>query len=477
MTSTEITETISSIGYAKVLVTLAPQALAGAAAAGATAPVVPGTLSAKAQKSVVRSAEARLKSNFMDPTAGASAGQRKPKRIFRVYANLGLALGYVDQRGMVGLEANAAVARVEKAPELSLIRPVDSRQVKSAKKEVSWGIAQLEIDRLWAAGLDGTGVIVGHLDTGIDGAHPALQGAIHAFAEFDMNGDQVVGASPYDSDEHGTHTAGTIVGRTTTRGTFGVAPGAKVASGLVIEGGQVVERILSGLDWIIGQNCRILSMSLGLRGYTPAFEQLVNALRAARVLPVIAVGNEGWRTSRSPGNYINVLSVGAADANNEVPEFSSSQTFTRQREPLVPDLVAPGVSILSCVPNNGYAEMDGTSMATPHVAGLAAILLQAKPDATIDELENAILNSCERPKTMRVDRANRGVPNGPRAYELLMGTPVPQPAGAAAGRRVKVAAPKRRTAGGKRPPMPVKKAATKRAKPRARVKATGTRSA
>ena len=112
---------------------------------------------------------------------------------------------------------------------------------------------------------------------------------------------------------------------------------------MVIEGGQVIDRILSGMDWMIGEGVRIMSMSLGLRGYSPAFQAVIDALRAANVLPVIAVGNEGPNTSRSPGNYANVLSVGAVGANDEVPDFSSSQQFVSSDSPLCPNIVAPGV--------------------------------------------------------------------------------------------------------------------------------------
>jgi subtilisin family serine protease len=122
--------------------------------------------------------------------------------------------------------------------------------------------------------------VVGHLDTGVDGNHPAFGAdgeAIKAFAEFDMAGNQVTGAQANDSGEHGTHTAGTIVGRTNSGGTFGVAPGARLASALAIEGGQVIDRVVAGLEWIVGQNVRILSMSVGLRGFVTAFEEVIAA--------------------------------------------------------------------------------------------------------------------------------------------------------------------------------------------------------
>ena len=106
--------------------------------------------------------------------------------------------------------------------------------------------------------------------------------------------------------------------------------------------------------------------------------------------------------------------------------FSSSQRFLRRRDPLVPDLVGPGVDVISCVPG-GYARMSGTSMATPHIAGLAALLFQAKPTATADQVERAIFASCQLPAGMSSERANRGVPDGPRALAALLGTPATAP--------------------------------------------------
>jgi subtilisin len=165
-------------------------------------------------------------------------------------------------------------------------------------------------------------------------------------------------------------------------------------------------------------------MSLGLRGYTPAFEVLMAALRSANVLPIIAVGNEFANTSRSPGNYDNVLSIGAIGEDDKVADFSGSQRFNRTTDPLVPDLVAPGVDVLSCVPGGRYGKMSGTSMATPHVAGLAALLLQARPNATALQLETAILQSCALVPGMPAARANRGLPDGVKAFSLLTGTPL-----------------------------------------------------
>jgi subtilisin family serine protease len=134
---------------------------------------------------------------------------------------------------------------------------------------------------------------------------------------------------------------------------------------------------------------------------------------------VFAVGNEGPGTSRFPGNYHNVLSIGACDRNDQVADFSGSQRFLKPADRMVPDLVAPGVDIISCVPNGGFARMSGSSMATPHIAGLAALLFSAEPAATADDVEAAIEQSCVLPADMNPTRGNRGIPDAARALAAL----------------------------------------------------------
>ena len=433
-------DTLDAVGYAKVIAELKTPAAAAAATTAAAA-------ERKIEAHFCIPSEAQTESLATAASHTASRSFRREKKLddrkVRVYPRLGLAIGYVDPAGAASLRADNAVGAVVEAPQISLIKPVASALTKR-KVAISWGIRKMNVPELWAAGLRGKGVLVGHLDTGVDGRHPALKGAIADFAEFDLAGDKVPNAKPTDSDDHGTHTAGTIVGRQTRRGAFGVAPEAKLLSAMVIEGGQVVDRILAGMEWVVENDARILSMSLGLRGFTPAFQVVVNALRRNNVLPVIAVGNEGPLTSRSPGNYDNVLSVGACDESDEVADFSGSQNFNRPDDPLVPDIVAPGVSVLSCVPGNDFAEKDGSSMATPHVAGLAALLFQAKAGATAAEVEKAILASCRRPASMLKARANRGLPDAVAAFQALTGA-LPTPQAALPPARKRRAAGKQRT--------------------------------
>src|SRR6185312_8332594 len=352
------------------------------------------------------------------------APQRAPSVLY--YPNLGVMLGTVTPEGLQGLKADPRVKKVVGAPQFSLIKPVASAPAALAT-QVTWGIKFLKVPKLWSQGLSGNGVRVGHLDTGADGNHPALKTAFASFAEFNSFGIKVTPTpKPHDTGEHGTHTAATIAGRAVAGRSVGVAPKAMLASAIVIEGGNVIARILGGMDWSISQNVRVLSMSLGLRGFVNDFVAVTQILRAKNILPVFAVGNEGPGTSRSPGNYAECTSIGAHDENGAIANFSSSQKFLRPADPLVPDIVGPGVEVISAKPGGGFQSLSGTSMATPHIAGLAALLFEAKPSATAAEVEKALFGSA-RLGSIPKSRGNRGMPDGALAFQLLTGTTLGAP--------------------------------------------------
>jgi len=334
-------------------------------------------------------------------------------RSVRYFPILGVLLGTVDQEGFDALlQAKDEVSALSVPPEFSLIRPLpdDSVALAGIPPGVSWGLNRMRIPELWDDGLTGEGVLVGHLDTGVDADHPALVGAVNVYAEFDDIGEQIVDAPTQDSGFHGTHTAGLIAGRPIDGTSFGAAPGAMLASASVIEGGDIPARVIAGLEWSLGQGCRLINLSLGVRGYDPAFSSIMTLLRQRGALPIAAVGNEGPVTSRSPGNYVQVVSVGACNEADGVWTGSSSQTIAHPRR-VAPDLIAPGERVWSCVPGNRTALLSGTSMAAPHVSGLAALLMEHRPEATIVEIERAILDSCQRPPGASTIRASRGIPN------------------------------------------------------------------
>lgn len=264
-------------------------------------------------------------------------------------------------------------------------------------KVSSWGLRSIGALSAWGAfGCRGHGITVGLLDTGVDAGHPDLVDKIAAWAEFDRHGAEVPGSTPHDSDKHGTHCAGTICGGNASGRWIGVAPEAKIAAALVLNGrsGGTHAQILAGMEWAINQRVDVISMSLGglvLDAEAPSTytRAIISALKMG--IPVVtAIGNEGSQTTGTPGSDILAFAVGATDHLNRAAGFSGGRTqvirqsafFPVEQLPLVyskPDVSAPGVGIFSSVPTPGagasWEHFNGTSMATPHVAGAIALLL------------------------------------------------------------------------------------------------------
>jgi len=285
---------------------------------------------------------------------------------------------------------------------------------------LTWGLQRLGIQECWRRGFTGAGVRVGHLDTGVDGNHPALRGRLAAFREFDQDGFPLSQAEPRDSGAHGTHTAGLICGGSTDDLAIGVAPGAQLCSGLVIEGGKSLVRVLAGLDWMFDCKVRVLCLSLGIPIYNPLFEIVLSRLRSAGVLVITPVGNRGSGRTCSPANYPGVIAVGATNPSDRVVRFSGSQQFKRAADFFKPNLVAPGVDIPSARPGGGLQVRSGTSMASAHVAGIAALLFQAKPHATPAQVEAALLTTCTLLSESSEYRGGRGMVNPVSALNAML---------------------------------------------------------
>jgi subtilisin family serine protease len=240
----------------------------------------------------------------------------------------------------------------------------------------------------------GDGVTVAVLDTGIDATHTEVADRVAAAYTFDRQSwkEQVQAASA-DTHGHGTHVAGLLAGRT-----VGVAPGARLVSGVMLPKGrgQLSDFILA-LEWAALQpQIQIINVSAGLRGYEPAMRPVVSDLLALGVLPVIAIGNEGANQTRSPGNYPEVVSVGAVDRDRKVWASSGGAIMTPEYHQYpVPALVAPGDGVFSCVKGGGYVAWSGTSMAAPIVSGVAALILERHRTITVAQLKEELLACCE----------------------------------------------------------------------------------
>ncbi len=302
-------------------------------------------------------------------------------------------------------------------------------QKKEKEQKRTWGIEFLKVHELWEQGLTGKNVLVGHLDTGVDVSHPDLQEKIKEFALFDPRGQQVK-CEPFDSDNHGTQTAGIIVGGDSSGVSIGVAPKAKLVSALALmRGSGTTWQIIKGIEWAIEQKVRILNISLGGIGYNSIYEYALARVAEVGVFLSCSIGNNGPAVTGSPGNLSSACGVGAINPNGEVADFSGGASISwynplgQLMQVHKPDVVAPGVAVLPSLPQGRWGYANGTSMAAPHVSGVAALLVQAKPSAPLKDLVEAIYSTARHPKSSeeRQDsRFGRGIINPVHALERLV---------------------------------------------------------
>ena len=261
---------------------------------------------------------------------------------------------------------------------------------------------QVHAPEAWAAGYDGKGTKVAVLDTGADAEHPDLKGRIVAAENFTDSD------SAADFQGHGTHTISTVGGSGAASGgkKKGVAPGAELLNGKVLNdyGSGATSWIIAGMEWAVAQGADVVSMSLGNPSETDCTDPMSAAAeqlaQTKGTLFVIAAGNSGpsLNTVSSPGCAPSVLTVGATDRDDSTAYFSSRGPTTLSHT-LKPEIAAPGVGISAAAAGGrgvyAYQSMSGTSMATPHVAGAAAIVKQRHPDWTAQQIKAALVSSAE----------------------------------------------------------------------------------
>ncbi|MFF0014992.1 S8 family serine peptidase [Streptomyces sp. NPDC005374] len=292
--------------------------------------------------------------------------------------------------------------------------------------DLAQSVPQIGAPTLWKSGFDGKGVKVAVLDTGVDATHPDLAGRVSEQENFSHAADAV------DHSGHGTHVAATIGGSGTGNGAKGVAPDADLISGKVLDdtGSGYLSDIISGIEWAAAEHADIVNMSLGTSdpddGTGPLSVAVDQATAEYGTLFVVAAGNSGPNTIGSPASARDALTVGALNRDGSRPYFSSTGPRIGDYG-VKPEISAPGVGIvaarakgtsLGTPVDDLYTSMDGTSMASPHVAGAAALLKQAHPDWTWQQLKSALVGSAV-PSEERVEERGSGRVDVARAQDQL----------------------------------------------------------
>jgi serine protease AprX len=356
-----------------------------------------------------------------------------------------------------------------------LIEPVEVREPsrEEAGKALTWGVSKINADDVWALGYNGSGVIVGVIDTGTDYNHPDLHnnmwhdtaaGYHYGYDFYDNDND------PMDTYGHGTHTSGTICGSGTNGTQTGVAPGATCMALRINYYVGGYPTWIQAMEFGTDHGAAVLSMSMGTTNNSTLRTAEENLLTAG-VFHSVSAGNSGpgsgtigcsgdcpppWfhPDQTYHGGQSAVITVGATDSGDNIASFSSRGPVTwwsdySDTSPLIdPDISGPGVDVVSTEwGTGGYTTMDGTSMSAPHIAGVAALMLSANPSLSVAKLDSLIevtsmdLGSSGKDNTYGAGRVDAyqavlgalslvGIADNPQGVDpsgLLMGSINPNP--------------------------------------------------
>lgn len=285
---------------------------------------------------------------------------------------------------------------------------------------VNWGIDFVKAPEVWARGYTGQGVTVAVIDSGVDVTHPDLQSNIwvnsgeipgdgidndgNTYIDdvhgwnfgIGQNNNNVMPGTSDPGQTHGTHVAGTIAARNDGLGMTGVAPDAKIMALRLgdVSGSNFVNSgsLATAIRYAVDNGAKVINMSLGFSG-SPELQSALAYAAANNVLTISASGNEGNFTPNPPARYATQfgLSVGAVNRNRVVPGFSNGSGTNRRLQ----HVVAPGVQVYSTLPGGSYGLNQGTSMAAPHVTGVAALMFSANPNLTVNQVRQLITSSAD----------------------------------------------------------------------------------
>jgi thermitase len=247
-----------------------------------------------------------------------------------------------------------------------------------------WGPQKIQAPQAWDVTRGSSSVMIAIVDTGVQYDHPDLSGKVYAGYDFVSND-----WDPYDENGHGTHCAG-IAAATTNNGVgiAGVAPNASILAVRVLDanGSGTLDNVASGIDYAADAGAQVISLSLGSTSGSTTLQNAVDYAWNHGSVVVAAAGNSSSSAPNYPAYYSNAIAVASTTSSDTLSSFSNYGSWV--------DVAAPGSSIFSTYPYDTYATLSGTSMATPHVAGEAALL--AAQGRTNSQIRAAIQNTCDR---------------------------------------------------------------------------------
>lgn len=267
--------------------------------------------------------------------------------------------------------------------------------LSEATSYIPWNLESIQADRVTKTGKN---IVVGIIDSGVNANHPELQNALipEGFKDFV----EPSNTEPKDETGHGTHVAGTILGRT-----IGIAKDAKLVVARVFnkEGEASDDGLLAAGQWILEKKPQVVNNSWGGNRDDSFYDDIVKKWKAAGIVPIFSSGNTGEYNAGgegsigSPGSLEDSFSVGALTKDDRLAKFSLRGP-SKHTNKFKPEISAPGVNILSADYKGGYVLKTGTSMAAPHVSGAVALILEANRNLTVDKVEE-ILKSTATPLT------------------------------------------------------------------------------
>jgi thermitase len=252
---------------------------------------------------------------------------------------------------------------------------------------LQWGMTAIDAPRAWDVSHGGSGVIVAVVDTGIDGTHPDLKGRVLAGYNF-ISGQPLSAGANSDDNEHGTHVSGIVAASTNNGvGVAGVAGNASLQPVKVLDqnGAGTDATVADGIEYAADNGAKVINLSLGGPDHSSLLDDAVKYAQAAGCLVVAAAGNSGNDAPFYPAASPNVMAVAATTSGGSLAYYSNYGSYL--------SVAAPGDYIVSTLPGGGYGYLSGTSMAAPHVSGLAALAWAVCPHDSNDQVRQVIQNT------------------------------------------------------------------------------------